>query len=159
MNKVMNKDIKSPGDSKFARWKDLFSNFDFSIEHIKGNDNSIPDFLSREHLQNLCLLIYVQLRNGTETLVNIPDSLRWETYEEEWVPHWELRSIKILSQTAQLAYSNLVLEVRGRRIPNVLAPVISRATTRAIEAQEALNYTFHDLDLIWDIKDNIRNNQ
>jgi hypothetical protein len=59
MNKVLNKDIKSPGDAKFARWQALFSNFDFSVEHIKGTTNSIPDFLSREHLQaflydNLC---------------------------------------------------------------------------------------------------------
>jgi hypothetical protein len=112
MNKVLNKDIKSPGDTKFARWQALFNNFDFSVEHIKGTDNSIPDFLSREHLQNLCLIISVQLRNGTEILVNIPDSLNWETYESEWRPHWELRSTKILSQTTQLAYSNLVPEVR-----------------------------------------------
>ena len=135
MNKVLNKDIKSPGDTKFARWQALFSNFDFSVEHIKGTNNYIPDFLSREHLQNFCLIISVQLRNGTEILVNIPDSLNWETYESEWRPHWELRSTKILSQTTQLAYSNLVPEVRGRRIPNVLAPIIARATEKAIEAQ------------------------
>lgn len=30
----------------------MFSTFDFSIEHIKGSDNSIPDFLTREYLQN-----------------------------------------------------------------------------------------------------------
>ena len=65
VNKVLNKDIKSPGDTKFARWQALFSNFDFSVEHIKGTDNSIPEFLSREHLQNFCLIISVQLRNGT----------------------------------------------------------------------------------------------
>lgn len=59
MNKVLNKDIKSLGDSKFARWQALFSNFDFSSEHIKGTDNSIPDFLSREHLQNRCLIISI----------------------------------------------------------------------------------------------------
>jgi len=47
MNKVLNKDLKSPGDSKFARWQALFNNFDFTIEHIKGSHNSIPDFLSR----------------------------------------------------------------------------------------------------------------
>jgi len=81
MNKVLNKDLKSPGDSKFARWQALFSNFDFTIEHIKGSNNYIPDFLRREHLQNLCLLISIQLRNGIETVVNIPDSLSWETYE------------------------------------------------------------------------------
>jgi hypothetical protein len=119
-----------------------------SVEHIKGSDNSIPDFLSREHLQSL--IISVQLRNGTKVLVNIPDSLNWETYESEWRPHWELRSTKILSQTTQLAYSNLVPEVRGRRVSNVLAPIISRATEKTVEAQNALTYTFHDIDLIWD---------
>jgi hypothetical protein len=51
MNKVLNKDLKTSGDHKFARWQALFSNFDFSIEHIKGSSNSLPDFLSREHLQ------------------------------------------------------------------------------------------------------------
>ena len=46
MNKVLNKDIRSPGDAKFARWQALFNNFDFSVEHIKGTNNYIPDFLS-----------------------------------------------------------------------------------------------------------------
>jgi hypothetical protein len=137
MNKVLNKELKSPGDSKFARWQALFSNFDFTIEHIKGSQNSIPDFLSREHLQSFCLLISVQLRDGIETVVDIPDSLNWESYAASWVPHWELRSTKILSQTTHLAYSNLVPEVRGRRISNVLAPIISRTNTKAVEAQNA----------------------
>jgi hypothetical protein len=59
----------------------------YTIEHINGTNNYIPDFLSREHFQNLCLLISVQLRNGVETIVNIPDSLSWESYAAEWVPH------------------------------------------------------------------------
>jgi hypothetical protein len=50
MNKVLNKDLKNPGDHKFARWQALFSNFDFSIEHIKGVQILLPDFLSREHI-------------------------------------------------------------------------------------------------------------
>jgi hypothetical protein len=108
MNKVLNKDIKSPGDAKFARWQALFNNFDFSVELIKGTINTIPDFLRGEHLQASCMIISVQLRNGAETLVNILDSLNWEAYESEWRPHWELRSTKILTQTTQLAYSNLV---------------------------------------------------
>jgi len=41
----------------------------------------------------------------------------------------------------------------------VLAPIIARATKKAVEAQEALTYTFHDIDLIWDIRDNMGNNQ
>ena len=35
----------------FARWQTLLSNFDFQIKFIKGENNSFPDFLSREFLQ------------------------------------------------------------------------------------------------------------
>ena len=35
----------------FARWQALLSAFDFTIEHIKGSDNSLPDFLIREFVQ------------------------------------------------------------------------------------------------------------
>ena len=114
MNKVLNKYIKSPGDAKFARSQALFSNFDFFVEHIKGTINSIPYFLSKEHLQASCMIISVQLRNGAKTLVNILDSLKWEAYEYEWIPHWELRSTKILTQTTRLACSNLVPEIRNK---------------------------------------------
>jgi hypothetical protein len=36
----------------FARWQSILSIFYFEIEHIKGSQNSIPDFLTREFLQN-----------------------------------------------------------------------------------------------------------
>ena len=105
------------------------------------------------------MTIFVQLRNGAETLVNIPDSLNWEIYESEWRPHWELRSNKILTQTTHLAYSNLVPEIRPRRASNVLAHIIARATQNAVEVQDALTNNFHDIDLIWNIRDNLGNNQ
>jgi len=35
----------------FARWQALLSYFDFEIEHIKGKDNFLPDFLIRDFLQ------------------------------------------------------------------------------------------------------------
>ena len=35
----------------FARWQSILSCFDFKIEFIKGINNSIPDFLTREFLQ------------------------------------------------------------------------------------------------------------
>jgi hypothetical protein len=35
----------------FAQWQVVLSAFDFDIEYIKGSDNSIPDFLTREFLQ------------------------------------------------------------------------------------------------------------
>ena len=50
MNKVLNKEVKKASEAKFARWKALFSNFEFGIEHIKRFENSLPNFLSRENL-------------------------------------------------------------------------------------------------------------
>nr|KYP66250.1 Copia protein [Cajanus cajan] len=35
----------------FARWQALLSCFDFEIEHIKGEANTLPDYLTREFLQ------------------------------------------------------------------------------------------------------------
>ena len=35
----------------FARWQAILSAFDFDIEFIKGENNSLPDFLKREFLQ------------------------------------------------------------------------------------------------------------
>jgi len=35
----------------FARWQAILSAFDFEIEFIKGVNNSLPDFLTREFLQ------------------------------------------------------------------------------------------------------------
>ena len=51
MNKVLHKKITKSSETKFARWKALFANFYFHIEHIKSSENSIPDFLSREKFQ------------------------------------------------------------------------------------------------------------
>jgi hypothetical protein len=51
MNKVLHKKITKASEEKIARWQVLFENFDFDIEHIKVYENSIPDFLSRENLQ------------------------------------------------------------------------------------------------------------
>ena len=36
----------------FARWQAILSVFDFDIEFIEGTQNSIPDFLNHEFLQN-----------------------------------------------------------------------------------------------------------
>ena len=49
---VLEKDVKNLVSKHiFARWQALLSNFDFTIEFIKGESNSLPDFLSREFLQ------------------------------------------------------------------------------------------------------------
>jgi hypothetical protein len=68
MNKVLHKKITKSREAKFARWKDLFANFDFDIEHIKGSENSIHDFLSREKLQaSMCKRAREQEREDKQT--------------------------------------------------------------------------------------------
>jgi hypothetical protein len=49
---VLKKDFEIIASKQiFARWQAIFSAFDFDIEYIKGINNSIPDFLTREFLQ------------------------------------------------------------------------------------------------------------
>ena len=49
---MLEKDVKNLVSKHiFTRWQALLSNFDFEIEFIKGENNSLPDFLSREFLQ------------------------------------------------------------------------------------------------------------
>ena len=48
----MIKDVKNLVSKQiFARWQAILSAFDFDIEFIKGENNSLPDFLTREFLQ------------------------------------------------------------------------------------------------------------
>ena len=50
---VLQNDVKNiTSKTIFARWKAILSNFDFQIENIKGENNPIPDFLTREFLQD-----------------------------------------------------------------------------------------------------------
>ncbi|GAV59039.1 LOW QUALITY PROTEIN: hypothetical protein CFOL_v3_02572, partial [Cephalotus follicularis] len=49
---IINKDVKNLASKQiFARWQRILSSFDFTIEHIKGELNSLPDYLTREFLQ------------------------------------------------------------------------------------------------------------
>ena len=49
---ILENDVKNIISKQiFARWQALLSNFDFQIEFIKGENNSLSDFLSREFLQ------------------------------------------------------------------------------------------------------------
>jgi hypothetical protein len=49
---VLEKDVQNIVSKQiFARWQTILSIFDFDIEYIKGSQNSIPDFLTREFLQ------------------------------------------------------------------------------------------------------------
>ncbi|KAK9105831.1 hypothetical protein Scep_022675 [Stephania cephalantha] len=48
---IFSKDVKNLAAKQiFARWQAILSIFDFDIEYIPGNTNSLPDFLSREFL-------------------------------------------------------------------------------------------------------------
>ena len=50
---VLEKDVQNIASKHiFARWQAILSVFDFDIEFIKGDTNSLPDFLTREFLQN-----------------------------------------------------------------------------------------------------------
>ena len=44
---VLQKDVKNI----VSRWQSILSIFVFNIEYIKGSQNSIPDFITREFLQ------------------------------------------------------------------------------------------------------------
>ena len=49
---ILQKDVKNIVSKQiFARWQALLSSFDFDIDFIKGENNSLPDFLTREFLQ------------------------------------------------------------------------------------------------------------
>ena len=52
VKQVLKKDVKNLASKQiFARWQAELSSFDFEIEYIKGDTNSLPDFLTREFLQ------------------------------------------------------------------------------------------------------------
>ncbi|KAG5580831.1 hypothetical protein H5410_051458 [Solanum commersonii] len=55
---LYNRNFK-PDASKlmFARWQTQLAPFDFEILYKKGSDNSLPDFLSREYIQNELITI------------------------------------------------------------------------------------------------------
>ena len=50
---VLEKNVQNIGSKQiFARWQAILSVFNFDIEFIKGDTNSIPDFLTREFFPN-----------------------------------------------------------------------------------------------------------
>jgi hypothetical protein len=151
MNKVLHKELKNPGDHKFARWQALFSNFDFSIEYLKGSANALADFLSREHLQVVLssFIVSIQLRDNQEHIENIPDRLPWDDYIQLWTPRWGLRSTQVISQATNVLYYTLVPEVRRMNSPNLLAPIIQQHSQQAVAARQHLVEWFHDINAIW----------
>ena len=52
VKEILQKDVKNLVSKQiFARRQAILSAFDFDIEFIKGTNNSLPDFLTREFLQ------------------------------------------------------------------------------------------------------------
>ena len=50
---VLEKDVQNIASKQiFARWQAILSIFDFDIEFLQGTQNSIPDFLTCEFLQD-----------------------------------------------------------------------------------------------------------
>ena len=50
---ILEKDVENIASKHiFAQWQPILSIFYFEIEYIKGSQNSIPDFLTCEFLQN-----------------------------------------------------------------------------------------------------------
>ena len=48
---ILEKDVQNIASKQiFARWQAILSIFDFDIEYLKGSNNSLPDFLTREFL-------------------------------------------------------------------------------------------------------------
>jgi hypothetical protein len=65
-----------------------------------------------------------------------------------------IKKYQDISPTTQILYSSLVPEIRYRSNTNILLPIINQDNRRALEAQNALTELFHDINLIWDIRDN-----
>ena len=50
---ILQKDVKNLASKQiFAWWQAILSVFDFEIEYLKGTSNSLPDYLTREYLQD-----------------------------------------------------------------------------------------------------------
>ena len=115
LDKVISKEIKNPEDAKFARWQALFANFTFKVEHIKGSENCLPDFLSREFIQHqeksddqvkedehvMVIITEWDHTEQRETLRSISDNESWAMYKEKWRPTWKLRNTKVLDANLQ----------------------------------------------------------
>lgn len=73
---IIDKDVKNLVSKQvFARWQAILSVFDFKIEYIKGESNSLPDYLTREFLQGS------QSCEEQEALAEGPHTEVWEGEE------------------------------------------------------------------------------
>jgi len=116
---VLKKDIKKVGEAKFARWQPLFANFDFQVEHIKGKDNNMPDFLSREYIESkdhvMVIITEWDQHHKQEVLRTVPDDQDREAYKRNWKPTWQLRNTKVLDTNLQ-PHTDLQHFVRERKV-------------------------------------------
>ena len=68
---ILEKDVENIASKQiFARRQSLLSIFDFEIEYIKGSENSIPDFLTKELLQNKSKLVQGERGGGRTGRIN-----------------------------------------------------------------------------------------
>lgn len=158
MQKVLTKNIKKAGEAKFARWQALFANFDLSVEHIKGKDNSLPDFLSRGYIEQkeaqvLVIVTEWEQEHKRETMRIIPDELEWETYKRDWKPTWKLRNTKVMDANLQ-PHMDLQLYVPERKVyPKgrtwIHEMIYDKARRNAELARKALEQNFHNIATIW----------
>jgi len=158
MKKVLSKDIKKPEEAKFARWQALFANFDFSVEHIKGENNCLPDFLSGEYIEQkeahvMMIITEWDQHQKQEILRTIPDDLDWDTYKNNWRPTWQLRNTKVLDANLQ-PHTDLQHYVPERKVyPKgrkwIHDMIYDKAKADADMARRALEENFHDIGTIW----------
>lgn len=167
LEKVLSKEIKNPEDAKFARWQALFAYFSFKVEHIRGSDNCIPDFLSREYIQHQehendpkeemqlhCMVILTEWNQAykREELRYIADDEPWPIYAEKWRPTWILRNTQVLDGNFQ-NHTDLQHLVPGRKVcPKgnrwIHEMMYSHSMAASHEAERSLSKDFWDLYVI-----------
>lgn len=157
LKKILTKDIKKLVEAKFARWQALFANFDFDVEHIKGSENCLLDFLSREHIQQpehiMVIVTEWDPNQPKEILRSIPEDKSCQEYCDEWKPTWQLRNTKVLDANAQNHTDILHLVLERKVYPKgsrwIHDMVYSRSMIVAHQAEETLRSDFHDIIMIW----------
>lgn len=157
LQKVLTKDIRKAGEAKFARWQEIFANFDFQVEYIKGAENSLPDFFSREYIEprdHVMMIVTKWDQNQKqEVLRTILEDQDWEEYKRNWKPTWKLRNKKVLDANLQphTNIQHLVLErkIYPKRSKWIHDMIYEKAQRDAYIAEVALQQNIHDIVGIW----------
>lgn len=157
MNTVLTKYIKKPRESKFVWWQALCTNFNFEIEHIKGSEKCIHDFLNRQNIQEQSYLMVIVIEwvsyLSHEMLREIPDCMNWEYYMNSWKLTWELWNTQPLDANIQPHgdIQHLLLEHKVYPKSNKWIHCMVFNHSRHIEnlTEDALKLHFKDLNIIW----------